>query len=150
MRTAYVSLGPVTGTADLIASDGLDEVVVTGAAVGALNRERELRKAQSDLGWIDQLLLALVALHAPRAARETGKEIVRVHRAYLVMVAVPHGRTEPTGDPVDADQAFETDSRQIGGVITFTLHFQGGVVWFERREIEGSIDEGKLIVDGEF
>ena len=125
-------------------------MVVAGTTVAALDWERELSEAQSDLGWIDQLLLAVVALDTPRTAGKAGKEIVRVHRAYLMMVAVPDGRAEPTGYPVDADQALDTDSGKIDGVVTFTLHFQGRVVGFERREIEGSVDEGKLIVDGEF
>jgi hypothetical protein len=117
--------------------------------VATLYQQRELGEAQRDFGGIQQLFLALLALYASCAARKTGKEIVCVHGAYLVVVAVPDSRAEATSDPILAYEALEADGREVHGVVTFALYFKGGVIGLERREVEGAIDERKLIVDGE-
>ena len=130
-------------------SDWLDEVVVVRTTVAALCLQRELGEAQRDFGGIQQLFLALVALHTSCAAWKTGKEIVCVHGAYLVVVTIPDGGAEATSDPILAHQALEADGREVHRVVTFALYFKGGVIGPERREVEGAIDERKLIVDSE-
>ena len=131
-------------------SDWLDKVVVARTTVAALYLQRELGEAQRDLGGIQQLFLALVALHTSCTARKAGKQIVRVHGAYLVVVAIPDSGAEATSDPVFADEAFEADGREVHRVVTFALYFKGRVIGLKGREVESAIDERKLIIDGEF
>ena len=91
----------------------------------------------------------LVALGACLTAGERCKQIVVVHCPDLVSISVPTPRAVGTGDFIDAHQALETDGREKQWIVGLALDLEREAVGFERREVEGAIDEGELVIDAE-
>ena len=127
-------------------SDGLDEVVVVGAAVWACDLLGELREAQGDAGRLQQRVLTIVALDARLTAGERCKEVVIVHCANLVRIPAPFCGAEGTGDLVDTHQAFEAHSREEERIVRLAFDLVSAGVSFQRGEIKGAINERKLVV----
>lgn len=127
-------------------SDGFDEVVVICAAVWTLELLGKLGEAECDAGRFQQRMPAFVTLRACLAAGKRCKEVIVVHRANLMCISTPACRTKVAGDLIDAHQAFETDGGEKEGVICLAFDLVRADICFQRREIEGAIDQRKLVV----
>ena len=126
-----------------------DEVVVVDTAVRALVLLGELREAEVDARRFEQRMFALVALDARLTAGEGRKEVVVVHCTDLMSIPAPSRRTQVAGDLIDAHQTFETDRGEKERIVRFAFHLVGTDVCLQGREIEGAIDERKLVVNVE-
>lgn len=131
---------------DGVTSDGFYEVVVTCTALGTQVLLGELGKTERNGFGIEELVSTLVALCARLAAGERGKNVIVVHRSNLVRIPVPTTRAVGAGDLINAHQTFEADGGEEERIVRLALNFVRTDASFERREVEGSVDERELVV----